>query len=396
MRAQPFSLGTDDDGHLERALIAAVELVRSELASTDGGPWAAAALYVWDQEPALLPATMGVCSVAARERAVREDDPERREGYAWVPAEWGALGEFGLEYDEETAETDERLAEALDDESGEVPAWVAGEVCRRLMATSLPNVTPDFVVYPFAGHDDGTLLSDIEDLAPAPAHAALAAAGLLPSPRSPAIDAEAGTSAADPLVDDLVDVVVERLIAVLGAETTDGPWPAMAVRVRNDGGVLPDSLKLCPPARRAEALALRLPGSRALEILGRLETAWVDDWWHPTSGEPDDDGWGDEIETRLVWPTEDEARSREARTRLSAAGEDDPVSWLVDEACRRLNRLRPAHTTPDFVAYAHGESGGMAVEIAGAVLRAGTPEVVAALIDAGLLVDSLERIQRLY
>lgn len=394
MRTQPFSLDPADQAALERALTAAAGLVRRELEATDGGPWAAAAIYVWDQEPALLPATMGLCSVAERERAAGEGDPERRESYAWVPAEWGALGEFGLEYDEPTAEAGERLAAQLDDETGEVPAWVAGELCRRLMASELPNVTPEFVVYPFAGHDDGTLLSDIEELAPADVRSALAEARLLPGP--PAAGALATPAASDDLVASVVDAVADRLEGALEPAHADGPWPAMAVLVRTDGGVLPESLKLCPPARRAKALALRLPGSRALEIIERLETAWVDDWWHPTSGEPDDDGWGDVVETRLEWPADVDARSREAEERLRRGGEADPASWVVNEACRRLNRRRPANTTADFVAYAHESTADMAVGIAGSVLAAGTPEVVAALVEAGLLVESVEKLRRLY
>jgi hypothetical protein len=361
VRAFPFALAPDDAERLESVLAASVRALRDGLAREPGGPWEALAVYVGQDPEWIVPGPVDLCSVQDRARALAVTDPAARRRAAWVPAEWQATDELDWEMPDDLDVVQEGLVDLIQDlETVDPHAWVAEEVCHRLVRSDPANVTAAFVAFPTDGWDGADVPLTIADLAPGPVRERLVACGLLPARLGdgPTRAPDPGGAATVPAADVVVSGITAGLREALIANTDGGPWPAMAVRTGwGRDGPLPSDLVLCPPARRVEALAHRDHLSRVGELRDRLSIAWTSDWWHSGSGGGEDEG-GEEPdplddpgEIGLEWSDGLLAAAGVAFDDLEAAGVEEPAFWLAAEACRRLMVEGAPNATEDFVAF---------------------------------------------
>lgn len=363
MRARPFELPPDATERLEAVIAASVRTLRDGLAREQGGPWEALAVYVGQDPEWIAPGMVDLCSEQDRARAIAVAEPAARRRAAWVPAEWQATDELLWELPDDLDAVQEGLVGLVEDLGTVDPhAWVAEEVCRRLTRSDPENVTAAFVAFPTDGWDSAEVPLTIVEIAPAAARERLVACGLLPGRaggdpsrvREPGGPATGATEA-------VVVEITAGLRSALVAHADGGPWPAMAVRSGwGRDGPLPSDLALCPPARRAEALAHRDRFSRVGELHERLSIAWVSDWWHTGEGDgqsaDDGDAESGELgedpgEIGLEWPAGLVAAATAAFDQLESSGVDEPALWLAAEACRRLMADGPPNATEDFVAF---------------------------------------------
>lgn len=383
---------------LERLVAHEVTRVREGLSELDlsSSLAAVAFLYTEDEDTPLVEYHYA-CTEAVRAEAFATDE-DTGLWAVWGPADWG-IEDYLDEPTDETVVLAERVANDLHDAGQEfAKSLVLQEVCwhiSRLPKDALPPRTDDFAAW-VSEHDinDETHQS-FAKTAPETALGQYRERHWLRFPGDPEPPTHTNSDDGDPIAA-LADAIADRLEAELVAAATGGPWPAMAINPETMMGrdtVLPSSFKLCPPARRAEALKIRARGRR----IDRMETAWIPEWWHH-EGEPeedDDDGAGEEHETPLVWSDDLERQSDAAVRELRAAGDEEPNMRVATEVCRRLNARRTQNTTDDFVAFPWGSDADLLVGVTALIHDVATDSTVASLVANDLLAADLRKLDAL-
>jgi hypothetical protein len=369
----PFELDAADERVVEQLLEATVASLRGLMEQTEGGPWEALAVNVVDEIPNLTPFTVGLCSQAARRRALAETEPLRRAGYAWVSAEWGSAGELDVGLPEDLLEAEDELCARLgdQDEAEHAAAWFAEEACRRVMIDPPANVTAGFVAFPTDGGLSDAEIPAIARLAPPATLDLLRDQDLLgtfsgldasadpeaddshlahdaeaePLLRGPVrrtvklrpLDAPAGLYAD---VRGIVELIVDRVDAAITARSGHDPNVPVGLAwlpPGEDGDVLPSEIKLTTDAQYELA--------RAADPADRPGLTWSPDAW-------------DVCETVGLPPYSDELDDLQGRLtfELLNLGLDWPPRWILQEVCRALTLGRPAGTSMTFIAFSTSEA----------------------------------------